>query len=231
MNKPVKLSAIHHAEEKWQGQFIAQMGWQVVQMFSSVELETAVARQSVALGEQSHNGKLRVEGQSAARLLEVDTLAVHAGQQTRYGRVYRLRPDVYFVHMETRSGEGSPALNVDEVLLTLGQYAQTAPDPITVTDVTHGLTELWLVGPRSAELLGRLCGLDFHDSHFPNGTAKQSSVAKTTQLIIRRDRGALPAYAVIGPRSLGAYLWQTIMQAGSDLAIQPIGQAALEQLE
>ncbi len=230
MNKPVKLSAIHHAEEKWQGQFMAQLGWQVVQMFSSVELETAVARQSVAVCEQSHNGKIRVEGPSAGRLLHVGELAVHAGQQTKHGHVYRLRPDLYFVHIGVKSDGHTPALNVDEVALTLAQDAQTNPDLITVTDVTHGLAELWLVGPRSAELLSRLCGLDFHNSRFPNGAAKQSSVAKTAQLIIRHDQGDVPAYALIGPRSLGAYLWQTIMQAGSDLAVQPIGQAALEQL-
>ena len=57
--------------------------------------------------------------------------------------------------------------------------------------------------------------------------AKQSSVAKTTQLIIRRDLGEQPAYALIGGRSLAAYLWQTIMEAGQDLDIQPVGNAVL----
>ncbi|MCP5095608.1 MAG: hypothetical protein GY943_08660, partial [Chloroflexi bacterium] len=65
------------------------------------------------------------------------------------------------------------------------------------------------------------------DSEFPNGMAKQSSVAKTTQIIIRRDLGNMPAYALIGGRSLAVYLWQTILEAGQDLGIQPVGLEAL----
>jgi heterotetrameric sarcosine oxidase gamma subunit len=96
--------------------------------------------------------------------------------------------------------------------------------------MTHGRAELRLIGPASAELLSRLCGLDFHPSAFPNLTARQSSLAKTTQLIIREDIGALPAYSLVGARSLGAYLWLAIMQAGRDLDIGPLGQAALDRV-
>jgi heterotetrameric sarcosine oxidase gamma subunit len=108
--------------------------------------------------------------------------------------------------------------------------AQAATSLITVTEVTHANAELWLIGPHSAELLGRLCSLDFYASQFPNGAAKQSSVAKTTQLIIRQDRGGLPAYALIGPRSLASYLWQTVFEAGKDLGLQLMGNIAFEQL-
>ena len=67
-------------------------------------------------------------------------------------------------------------------------------------------------------------------ANFPNGTAKQSSVAKTRQLIIRQDIGDLPAYVLIGARPLAAYLWETILQAGEDLGIQAIGITALESV-
>lgn len=229
MNQPVKLSPIHQAEEKWQGQFEAMAGWRVAQLFRSVEAETAVALAAVALCDQSHNGKIRVEGQTAGQLLQAETLAVSDGKQTPYGHVYRLRRDLFFVH---HAVEG-----VEETAVALCQHAQTVTGLITVTDVTHGNAELWLVGPRSAELLSRLCGLDFHDSRFPNHTARQSSVAKTTQLIIRRDLPdqaglqTVPAYAMIGARSFGMYLWQTILQAGHDLGIEPIGWAAWVTLQ
>ena len=78
--------------------------------------------------------------------------------------------------------------------------------------------------------------MDLHPKAFPNNSAKQSSVAKTSQLIIRSDRvsasGAttVTAYTLIGARSLAAYLWETVLEAGRDLGIAPIGQAALEQL-
>jgi sarcosine oxidase subunit alpha len=213
MTQPVKLSPIQQFAEKWQGQFVMQEGWQVVQMYRSLEAETAVAQQSIALCDQSHNSKIRVEGQTAGQLLQADELAINAGKQLDDGYVYRLRRELFFVHT------------------AVPPIQHTTTDLITITDVTHGNAELWLVGPRSAELLSRLCGLDFHDSQFPNHTAKQSSLAKTTQLIIRRDVSKLPAYGIIGTRSLGMYLWPTLMQAGRDLGIEPIGLAAFNQLQ
>lgn len=224
MIRPVKLSPIHYAEEKWQGQFVDLAGWQVVQMFSSVEKETAVAQQAAALCDQSHNGKIRIEGQNAAQLLQAEELAINQGQQTDNGYLVRLRHDLFFMSTEPEIVEDTAAGFVTRM--------NGRDDHITITDTTHGNAELWLVGPDSAELLSRLCGLDFHESQFPNNTAKQSSVAKTSQLIIRHDLSvqALPAYAIIGARSFGTYLWQTILEAGADLGLEPMGQAALNQL-
>jgi glycine cleavage system aminomethyltransferase T len=58
----------------------------------------------------------------------------------------------------------------------------------------------------------------------------QTSVAKTHQLIIRADVIDLPAYRLIGGRALGAYVWDTLMEAGRDLQLSPIGCQALERL-
>ena len=101
---------------------------------------------------------------------------------------------------------------------------------VTVTDVTHGRSEIRVVGPASASLMRKVCGLDFHPEAFPDGAARQSSVAKTTHLVIRRDIGELPAFSVICARSLGAYLWDTMMEAGQEWDAVPIGRAALRAL-
>ena len=88
-----------------------------------------------------------------------------------------------------------------------------------------------MVGPASQALLSKVCSLNFHSSEFPNGVAKQTSLAKTAQLIIRRDIGELPAFSVIGVRSLGAYVWDTIVEAGREFGITPIGQVTLQALK
>jgi heterotetrameric sarcosine oxidase gamma subunit len=149
-------------------------------------------------------------------------LAIGQGTAVPEGHVYRLRADLFFV--------STPPGIESDVLLPLHEASHTAGDLVTVTDITHGRAELRLVGPASAELLSRLCGLDFHPSAFPNLAARQSSLAKTTQLIIREDIGALPAYSLVGARSLGAYLWHSMMQAGRDLGLEPLGQAALDRV-
>jgi heterotetrameric sarcosine oxidase gamma subunit len=213
----IKQTPIYEIAKKSNAKFVEQDGWQVAQNFGK-----AASTESVALCDQSHRGKIRIEGQTAGAMLDADELAIGVGKAVDDGRVYRLRRDLFFV--TTVAGA------VADVAGSLTTQAANSPDLITVTDVTHGNAELWLIGPNSAELLSRLCGLDFHNSQLQDGTAKQSSIAKTTQLIIRRDLGEQPAYALIGGRSLAAYLWQTILEAGQDLGIQPIGSTVLESL-
>jgi len=201
----IKTTPIFETAKKLNAEFFEQDGWQITRKFGDGAVETAVATIHVALSDQSHNGKIRIEGNTAGAMLNAYELAIGAGKAVDDGWIYRLRKDLFFV---------SAAGNGEETAVSLTKQASDSPDLITVTDITHGNAELWLVGPKSAELLSRLCGLDFHNSQFRNGTAKQTSVAKTKQLIIRHDLGELPAYALIGARSLAAYLWQTIMQAG-----------------
>ena len=222
MKRLTKLSPIHHAEEKWQGQFEEQAGWQVVQWFSSVEKEMAVARNAVALCDQTHRGKLRIEGRAAGAMLTSEDLAVNAGKKSRYGFLYRLRSDLFFAWTEA-DGEAA-------ALREFNEMANEADSLVTVTNMTQGSAELWLIGPNSSRLLSRLCSLDLHDSQFPNGTAKQSSVAKTSQLLVRQDMSKIPAYALIGARSLTSYVWQTLFEVGKDLDLDLIGQKAFEQL-
>lgn len=217
----MKVSPIFETVKQLNAVFFELDDWQVVRNFGDVEAETAVLTQSVGLCDQSHNGKIRIEGKTAGAMLDADELTVGAGKAVDYGRLYRLRRDLFFV---------CTAADVRETAAVLAQQASDSPDLLTVTDVTHGNAELCLIGPNSAELLSRLCGLDFHDNQFPDGAAKQTSAAKTTQLIIRRDLSSVPVYALIGARSLAAYLWQTILEAGPDLGIQPVGAAAVKQI-
>lgn len=221
MTQPTKLSPLHNTLAARQAHFVKQAGWQVAKQLGDVDRETAVARTAVALIDQSANGKIRIEGNAAGEMLGAADLPVGHSQTGEHGVLYRLRRDLFFMHTTPD--------DVDAATQALTAQAAAADGLITVTDVTHGNAELWLVGPRSAELLSRLCGLDFHDSQFPNGTVKQSSVAKTTQIIIRRDVDDMPAYALIGGRSYGVYLWETIMEAGQNLGIGSAGQAALAQ--
>lgn len=102
---------------------------------------------------------------------------------------------------------------------------------VTVTNLTHAWSEIRVLGTSASTLMSRVCGLDFADGAFPDGAAKQTSVARTTQLVIRRDIDDLQAYSVLGARSLAVYIWDILMEAGADLRIGPVGQGAVRVLE
>ena len=220
--KPIKLTPLHTIAQRLGATFTEQGGWHIPEVYTTPEGEIAAARATLALADETPNGNLLVEGDQAESVLmdafDVSSLQINEGRDG----IYRLRHDLFFVNVLP----GREVRRQKKLATTLAALEQF----VTVTDITHGRAEIRAIGPDSPELLSKVCGLDFHPSAFPNETAKQSSLAKTTQLIIRRDIGELPAFSIIGVQSLGAYVWDTLMEAGREFGIVPIGRTALEAL-
>ncbi len=201
---------------------IDQNGWALAGQFGDVAGETAVLQNKVGLIDMTGSGLVRIEGKGAAEMLGATDLANGSGQPIDGGTLYRIRQDLFFVH----SGVGNGSTIAD----TLTEQANASEHLITVTNVTNGNSVLLLIGPQSSEVLSCLCALDLHESQFPSGTAKMSSVAKTRQLIIREDINGIPAYHLLGGRSFGRYLWETIIEAGEGVGLGVAGLEALESL-
>lgn len=219
----IRRSPIHPPDEPAAVSFSNFAGWQLPTDYGDPVAETATARKGIALADDSGCGKIHVQGRAGGEVVAV--LGIDVPERIGTGApasglaVYRLRADQLFILTPPGAEHG--------VIAELAA-ANTGPELVTVSDVTDGRAQLRLIGPRSAELLSRLCSLDFDPSRFPNRTAKQSSIAKTTQLIIRDDLpGDLLGWRLIGARSLAAYLWTILLEAGHDLSIRPIGQRAL----
>ncbi|MDP6793529.1 MAG: sarcosine oxidase subunit gamma family protein, partial [Anaerolineales bacterium] len=158
------------------------------------------------------------EGDRSSRLI-FTAIGVHApsiGQSVacEEGRVYALRPDLFFVAtapgVETELVDRVRAVDADAGGLAI------------VTDVTSGRAQIRVTGSLCRQLLPKLCGLDFGENSFMDGCAKTSSLAKTTQLILRCDRDGILSFGIVGGRSLGAYLWEMMLQAGREWGITPV---------
>ena len=219
---PIKLTPLHSIAQRLGATFTEKQGWRIPEVYTTAEDEITAARERVALADETPNRKLLLEGDHADSVLmeafDLGSLQINEGRDG----IYRLRNDLFFI--STPPGREVRA----QKKLTAASAA--SKQFVTITDITHGRTEIRVIGPNSQELLSKVCGLDFHPSAFPNETAKQSSLAKTTQLIIRRDIGELPAFSIIGVQSLGPYVWDTMMEAGREFGIVPIGRAALAKL-
>ena len=219
---PIKLTPLHSINQRLGATFTEEQGWCVPVVYTTAEDEITAARERVVLADETPNGKLLLEGDHAESVLmdalDLGSLQINEGRDG----IYRLRNDLFFI--------STPPGNEVRVQKKLTTASVASKHFVTSTDMTHGRAEIRVIGPASRELLSKVCGLDFQPSVFPNETAKQSSLAKTTQLIIRRDIGELPAFSIIGAQSLGAYVWDTLMDAGSEFEVVPIGTAALNAL-
>ena len=219
---PIRLTSLYSIAQRLGATFTEQREWYIPEVYTTLEAEVAAARERIALADEMPNGKLLVEGDQAESVLmdafDLGSLKINEGRDG----IYRLRNDLFFI--STPPGR---EVSAQKKLTTAPAASEQF---VTITDITHGRAEIRVVGPDSQELLSKACGLDFHASAFPNETAKQSSLAKTTQLIIRRDIGELPAFSIIGTQSLGPYVWDTMMEAGKEFGLVPIGRAALDML-
>ncbi len=228
MNPPLKLTALHALTQRLGARYVDHMGqWHFPGGYASPAEEVAAIRAGCGLADVTPHGKLQIEGEAAFEALRAAfgeaPEAIHAGTRGQAGHLVRLRHDLFY--LSTPPGREAEALaSLNAAIAGLGVF-------VTVTDFTHGLADLCLIGPASALVLSHLCGLDFRPAAFPDLAVKQTSVAKTRQMIRRRDFGPLPSYSLAGEQSVAAYLWEALTAAGQEHGLRPVGVEALRVLE
>lgn len=100
-----------------------------------------------------------------------------------------------------------------------------ADELVTVLDVTHGRAMLRLTGSHAANLLAKVCAVDFADSITPNGAAFRASVARLVTDVVRDDQQRQLSYLLHCERSSGQYLFDVLADAGAEFDID-IGEFA-----
>lgn len=127
----------------------------------------------------------------------------------------------------TRVGEALIAATRPDETLILGDAAavasaEAALDTGGFTSViafTHGRSLFRVTGELVASMLEKVCGLDWSDTMTPNGAVVTASVALTTCDIIRDDLDDVPSYLLMCDRSFGQYLFDALIDAGTEFGI------------
>ena len=110
----------------------------------------------------------------------------------------------------------------DDVRRRLEAEVESCGEFVSVVDLTHGRALIRLAGARSADLLAKVCGIDFSDDITPDGSALRTSVAKLVTDIVRDDQDGVPSYLLHCERSSGAYLFHALVDAGTEFGIEAI---------
>lgn len=226
-----RLSALHAVHEKLGARFVSRAGWQVPQTYTSSQDEAASIREGVGLADLSSRGKLLVRGEPSTILeLLSDTLGVgpvevghtapiaaesQADSPWDRGYLARLVADEFILF--------TPPGAAMKIARQVKEKRAENDLFLTLVDGTSGLAGLAVVGPASREVLTKLCALPLNDRDFPNQRVAQGSLAKAHAIVVRNDVEALPAFELYVDRSLGEYVWTSIMDAGREFGIIPFG--------
>ena len=99
---------------------------------------------------------------------------------------------------------------------------------VSVFDATHGRALMRITGAQAADLLAKVCGIDFSEEVTPDGAAFRSSVAKLVTDVVRDDRDGERSYLLHCERSSGQYLFDALIDAGDEFGIEVEGFVATE---
>jgi heterotetrameric sarcosine oxidase gamma subunit len=97
--------------------------------------------------------------------------------------------------------------------------AQAPGESVTWVDLTHGRALMRLSGSSAASVLAKICGIDLSDDVTPDGAAFRTSVAALATDVIRDDLGGTRSYLLHCERSSGQYLFDALLRAGAEFAI------------
>ena len=235
--RPPRLSPLHATHQELGASFVSRAGWEVPQAYTSPEEEAAAIREQVGLADLSSLGKLLLRGAAAAEILHgafgvswVDTgyvagFATEDQTQSALDRSYlaRLTADEFLL-ITSPGAEGAAARQIKGGRAARGLF-------LTVVDQTSGLAGLAVVGSSGWYVLSKLCAFPLRPRDFPNHRVVQSSLAKVHTVIVRNNIGALPAYELYFERPYAEYLWNSIIDAGNEYRIMPIGWEALMDID
>ena len=98
---------------------------------------------------------------------------------------------------------------------------------VSVFDATHGRALVRISGARAPDLLAKVCSIDLSEEVTPDGAAFRSSVAKLVTDIVRDDLEGERSYLLHCERSSGQYLFDALLDAGDEFAIEVEGFTAL----
>jgi heterotetrameric sarcosine oxidase gamma subunit len=94
---------------------------------------------------------------------------------------------------------------------------------VSIFDATHARALVRITGPRTPDLLAKVCAIDFADEVTPNGAAFRSSVAKLVTDVVRDDRDGEISYLLHCEWSSGQYLFDALIDAGDEFGIEVDG--------
>lgn len=204
--------------------------------FDKIAAEHRAVRESVGILDMTLMAKFLVQGPDAATVLS-RLSANHVARES--GRV------VYTQWCTPKGGIAADltvARIADEEFLVVAsdviarrvepmiRRATAAGEFVTVADVTSGTTLLSLQGPRSRQLLERVSAADLSNESFPYLTHKMLDVGMAPARAVRITYVGELGYELHVPTEYGLLAYDTLMEAGADLGVRPIGLAAMGSL-
>ena len=247
--EPRRYTAMQVSHEKYGAEFEPVGQWMRPWYFpqgnedihAAVNRECLAARNGVAMLDASTLGKIDIQGKDVREFLNriySNAWSQLALGKCRYGLmldeagmvmddgVTACISDTHFLMTTTTGGAA-------RVMSWLEKWHQTEWPELEVymTSVTDHWTTAALVGPKSREVLAKLCtDIDLSKDAFKFMDWRDGTVAGVPARVFRISFSGELAYEINVDASYGNYVWEELMAAGKEFDITPYGTEAMHVL-
>ncbi len=247
--EPRRYTAMQASHEQYKAEFETVGNWMRPWYFpkngedmqAAVNRECLAARHGVAMLDASTLGKIDIQGKDVREFLNrvySNAWSQLAPGKCRYGLmlneagmvmddgVTACITDTHFLMTTTTSGAAN-------VLNWLEKWHQTEWPELEVymTSVTDHWATAALVGPKSREVLAKLCAdIDLKKDTFKFMDWRDGTVAGVPACVFRISFSGELAYEINVDASYGNYVWEELMQAGAEFDITPYGTETMHVL-
>ncbi len=233
----LKQTPLYRRHVELKGNIVDFGGWALPTNYpAGVLTEHRTVRGAVGLFDVSHMGELRIRGTQALDLMQMlvaNDVAALRDNQIQYAHmlyptggvvddilVYRISSDEYYLVVN--------ASNHDKDVAWISDVAKQFPEA-EVVDESEETAELALQGPAAAQVLAGLTEDDLSQLGY-YWFLPSSSVAGIRCLVSRTGYTGEDGFELFCCSADAVRLWDSLMEAGAEAGILPIGLGARDSL-
>ena len=231
---PVKRTPIDRRHRELGAHMVDLGPWRRALSYGSPQEECIAVHERVGIIDVSTLGKLDVSGRDAPKLL--DKVYTHRFSDLRVGRiryglmctengtimddgtVTRLADDRYFV--TTTTG------NVEAIEEWFKWWTAGTGMCAHTTNVTSAFAAINVAGPRARDTLSKLTNVDLSPAAFRYMRSARGDVGDVPTLLMKIGFVGESGWELHFPAEYGEYMWDVLMEAGSEFGIAPFGLEA-----
>jgi heterotetrameric sarcosine oxidase gamma subunit len=222
---PLARSPMERAAQAAGARFEVRDGWNVAVGYSSLEQEREACRRTAGWADVSHLGKLELH--ASAEDLAAIVAQVAGGATLELSSATRAVDAWWLPLTAERAVVVCEQAALGGLRERLEEAAGGASRPVTVVDATSKYAAMTLVGPLAREVFARFTAIDLRPQSTPVQGFRPASIARTPGMLVREGQ---ERFLFLFGAALGAYMWETVADAGTHLGAAPVGADALDEV-
>jgi len=235
----VRRTAVHHWHEQQGAKFLDAGTWKRPESYGDPAREYEAVRHRVGLIDVSTLGKIELRGRDVGKFLEFiypnrfeklkpgrvryGVICDDAGIVLDDGIIARLEPERFF--LTTTTG------NADAIDSWFRSWLVVKPEwDVRMTNMSTCYAGMNVAGPRSRDVLSKICDANISAHMLPYGGVAEFDVAGVRAVVLRIGFVGELGFEIHVPTQFGQHVWDALLAAGKEFDIEPFGVEAQRRL-